>query len=148
MVTTTKTSPPATIIAAFFGFLFSTVTAFAGVAFLLGARQELVDAVRTANPEMTAEQAEQATTVTMAFSAGVMVLVGLVYLWLSFKLKAGRNWARVVLTVITLLQLAAVLTDQGTTAFGYVSCAIAVAALVLSYLPASNTYIAEVKRSG
>lgn len=148
MVTTTKTSPPATIIAAFFGFLFSTVTAFAGVVLLFGMKQELVDAVRSANPQMTDEQVQQSATVAQAFTAGVMVLFGLVYLWLSFKLKAGRNWARVVLTVMTLLQLASVVADQGTTAFGYVSCAIAVAALVLSYLPASNTYIAEVKRSG
>ena len=39
-------------------------------------------------------------------------------------------------------------TTQGNTAVGYASCAVALVAVVLSYLPASNAYIADVKRFG
>lgn len=150
MVTTTNTaSPPGTIIAAFFGFLTSTVVALATGALLLGSRQEFADALRASNQKsgtaMTEEQLQQATVVAQAFAIGVVLVIALVYLWLSFKLKAGRNWARVVLTVFTLLQVASLLFTQGNTTTGYVSCAIAVVALVLSYLPASNVYIAAVK---
>jgi hypothetical protein len=144
--TTNTTSPPGTIIAAFFGFLVSTVAALTTGAVLLGSRQEFADALRAANQQsgqaMTEEQLQRATIVGQAFAIGVVVVIALIYLWLSFKLKAGRNWARVVLTVITLLQVASLFVTQGNTTIGYVSCAAAVVALVLSYLPASNAYIA------
>lgn len=146
--TTDKTSPPTTIVAAFFGFLVSSVTALATAALLLGSRQEAVDALRSApGTSLDEEQLQAAVTVTLAAAVGITLLVALIYLWLSFKLKAGRNWARVVLTVFTLLQVAALVAGQGSAA-GYVSAAVAVVALVLSYLPASNAYIASVKRTG
>ncbi len=146
--TTSKTTPPTTIVAAFFGFLVSSVTALATGALVLTSRQEAVDALRSdRGAALTEEQVQAAVTVTMAVAVGITVLVALIYLWLSFKLKAGRNWARVVLTVFTLLQVASLVTGQGS-ALGWVSGVIAVVALVLSYLPASNAYIAAVKRAG
>ncbi|CAM4073930.1 hypothetical protein KIPE111705_39175 [Kibdelosporangium persicum] len=148
MVTSSKKlTPPATIVAAFFGFLVSTVSALASAGFLLGARQELATALRASDLRMTEEQVEQATTVAQAIAIGVALVIALFYLWLSFKLKAGRNWARVVLTVVTLLQVASLFTTQGETMWGYLSCAVAVVALVLSYLPASNEYITAVKHT-
>ncbi|MFC0111832.1 hypothetical protein [Kibdelosporangium aridum] len=148
MVTSSKKiTPPVTVVAAFFGFLVSTVSALVSAGLLLGAREELANALRTSDTQMTEEQLDQAVTVAQAFAVGVAVLVALFYLWLAFKLKAGRNWARVVLTVVTLLQVASLFTTQGNSLWGYGSCAIAVVALVLSYLPASNEYIAAVKHS-
>jgi hypothetical protein len=153
MVTTTnKYTPPGTIIGAFFGFLVSTVAALAAGGILLGARQELADALRTSNQTsatpMTEEQIRNAAFLGQALAVGVAVLVALFYLWLAFKLKAGRNWARVVLTLVTLLQVASQFVTQGNSAVSYASCAIAVVALVLSYLPPSNAYIAAVKQAG
>jgi hypothetical protein len=149
MVTDTHTlTPPTTIIAAFFGFLTSTVVSLVAVVILAGSRQQLVDSLREANTaNLTEEQIQSSATLGLGFAIGVTLVIALVHLWLAFKLKAGRNWARIVLTVITLLQLASILATQGNTAVGYASCAIAVVAVVLSYLPASNAYIADVKRS-
>lgn len=148
MVTSSKKlTPPVTVVAAFFGFLVSTVSALVSAGLLLAARQELATALRASNTQMTEEQLERAVTVAQAFAVGVAVLIALFYLWLAFKLKAGRNWARVVLTVVTLLQVAALFTTQGNSLWSYASCAIAVVALVLSYLPASNEYIAAVKQT-
>ncbi|WP_345033378.1 hypothetical protein [Kutzneria kofuensis] len=35
----------------------------------------------------------------------VAIVFAALYLWLAFKLKAGRNWARVTLAVLTVLHL-------------------------------------------
>lgn len=148
MVTSTmKPTPPGTVVAAFFGFLVSTVSALVSAGILLGVRPELITALRTTSPQMTEEQLQRAATIAQAIAVGVAVLSALFYLWLAFKLKAGRNWARIVLTVVTLLQVASMFGTEGDSPLGYASCAFAVVALVLSYLPASNEYIAAVKQS-
>ncbi len=153
MATTTHDlTPPTTIITSFFGFLASTVTSLVALVLLAGSRQQFVDALRQSNQDtggsMTEEQINGAATVGLAVAISITLAVALVHLWLAFKLKAGRNWARVVLTLITLFQLASLFATQGNTAVGYASCAIAVVAVVLSYLPASNAYVADVKRAG
>jgi hypothetical protein len=144
---TVRANPPSTIIAAFFGFLASTVSAIAGALLVLSARDEIAAALRRNNPSLSQDQLDRLTLVAQAVPVAIAVVIALVYLWLSFKLKAGRNWARVTLTVFTLLQAASLLTTQPSWA-GYVSCGIAVVATVLSYLGPSNRYIAGVRRAG
>ncbi|WP_103344116.1 hypothetical protein [Amycolatopsis sp. CA-126428] len=144
---TVRANPPGTIIAAFFGFLVSTVSAIAGALFVLSARDEIAAALRRDNPSLSQDQLDRLTLVAQAVPVAIAGVIALVYLWLSFKLKAGRNWARVTLTVFTLLQAASLVTTQASWA-GYVSCGIAVVATVLSYLAPSNRYIAGVRRAG
>lgn len=144
MVTSTsRRTPPGTIVAAFFGFLVSTVVAFVGAGVIASMRDEITAALRTAEPGLTEEQLRQTATVGQAVSIGIAVLIGLFYLWLAFKLKAGRNWARVVLTIVTLLQVASLFVAQGDSVAGYAGCAVSVVALVLSYLPSSDAYIKQ-----
>lgn len=52
-------------------------------------------------------------------AAVVLVVIAAGCLLLAFRQRAGRNWARVVLTIL---------------------------ALLVSYLPASNEYVSQVKR--
>jgi|1186.fasta_scaffold740011_2 hypothetical protein len=141
-------NPPGTLVAAFFGYLVSTVSALVGAGLLLGYRDELADALRTGmnngGARLTEEQIQRSATVAQAVGIGVLVVLALLYLVLSFKLKAGRNWARIVLTIVTLLQVASLLATSGTPV-NYVSTAISVLALVLSYLPPSNAYVSQVK---
>jgi hypothetical protein len=144
---TVRATPPSTIIAAFFGFLVSTVSAIAGGLLVLSARDEIAAALRRDNPSLAQDQLDRLTLVAQVIPVAIAGVIALVYLWLSFKLKAGRNWARVTLTVFTLLQAASLLTTQPSWA-GYVSCGIAVVATVLSYLGPSNRYIAGVRRAG
>lgn len=144
MVTSTsRRTPPGTIVAAFFGFLVSTVVAFAGAGMIASAREEITGALRAGDPGLTDEQLHRTTTVTQAVTIAIAVLIGLFYLWLAFKLKAGRNWARVVLTIVTLLQVASLFVAQGDSVAGYAGCAVSVVALVLSYLPPSDAYIKQ-----
>jgi hypothetical protein len=52
-------------------------------------------------------------------------------------MRAGRNWARIVLTVFAGLQIFGILTLYGLGALHLLAVA---AAVVLSFLPESNTY--------
>ncbi|MET8852287.1 hypothetical protein [Amycolatopsis sp. NPDC004625] len=145
-IETARENPPSTIIAAFFGFLVSTVSAIAGGLLVLSARDEIAATLRRTNPTLTPEQLDRLTLFAQAVPVAVAVVIALVYLWLSFKLKAGRNWARVTLTVFTLLQAASLVTTEPSWA-GYLSCGVAVVATVLSYLPPSNDHFARVRRA-
>jgi hypothetical protein len=147
-IATGRTTPPNTITAAFVGFLVSSVSAVAAVGVLMGTHDELVEALRASQPAMTEEQLRSAATVTQAVVAGFALVIALVELWLAFKLRAGRNWARVVLTVFTVLQVASLFTGQGTTLPAYAGAAVAALAVIASYLPASNAYVESVKRAG
>ncbi len=144
---TVRENPPSTIIAAFFGFLVSTVSAIAGGLLVLSARDEIAAALRRANPTLTQDRLDRLTLLAQAVPVAIAAVIALVYLWLSFKLKAGRNWARVTLTVFTLLQAASLLTTEPSWA-AYLSCGVAVVATVLSYLSPSNRYFAGVRRAG
>lgn len=144
---TVRENPPSTIIAAFFGFLVSTVSSIAGAVVILGLHDEIAATLRRANPAMSPEQLDKLTLLGQAVPVVIAAIIALVYLWLSFKLKAGRNWARVTLTVFTLLQAASLVTTEPSWA-GYVSCGVAVVATVLSYTSPSNRYIAGVRRAG
>lgn len=142
MVPTTKqSSPPSTIIASFLGFLVSTVTVVAGAVFVATSGSEIAEELRKTEPSMTDAEIDGAVTIAQAIGIAVAAVVALGYLWLAFKLKAGRNWARVLLTVLTLVHVA-YLVAEGATTMGYVTCAVAVLAVVLSYLPSANAYIA------
>lgn len=143
-------TPPTTILVSFAGFLLSALSVLGTAALAIAARDQVVDAVRGGDqgPQMSEEMLQRTTTFSLAVVVAIAALIGLVYLWLAFKLKAGRNWARVALTVITAIEVVTLFTTEGGTWLGYVSCAVAVAALVFSYLPASSAYIARVRTAG
>lgn len=94
----------------------------------------------------------------------IAALVGLVvslfiYLFFGLKMWVGRNWARIVLTVLGGLAVVsgaagssvdslsdvAVARPEGSVILGWVSVALAVAAIITMYMPASNNYFRESK---
>ena len=145
MITETgKPTRPTTINLAFLGYLVSTVAALVGAVLVVGARQQFLSALRTADAQsggrLTETQLQQAVTVFQAVGIGVLVVLAAIYLLLAFRLRAGRNWARVVLTIILALQLISLATVHGTFV-SYISAGAALIATVLAYLPASNEYL-------
>jgi len=147
-IPTRRTNPPSTIILSFFGFLTATVTTIAGAVFLATSGEALQDELRRRDTSLSDAEIDAAVTVTQGVGIAVAAVIVIGYLWLAFKLKAGRNWARVVLTVLTLVQVGFLFVGGTADTLSYVSCAVAVMAMVASYLPASNAYIDEVKHAG
>lgn len=98
---------------------------------------------------VTAQQIIDIAT-TVAAVAGALFL--LLYVFLAFKMRSGRNWARITLAVVSGL---AILTVAGTGSVkvnnrvysstmslisGWVGAALAVLALVFMFVAASNRY--------
>ncbi|WP_243789603.1 hypothetical protein [Saccharopolyspora gloriosae] len=77
---------------------------------------------------------------------GTSVVTLLIYGWLSLKLRTGRNWARIVLTVFAVLNALA-LFGPAADAASYVGVALSTVGVVLSFLPDSNRYVVDVKAS-
>lgn len=75
-------------------------------------------------------------------SLGTSVVSLLVYVWLSLKLRAGRNWARIVLAVFAVLHLFALFGPAAGVAT-YLGLGLSTAGLVLSFLPDSNRYVVD-----
>ena len=146
-IPTQRTSPPSTIILSFFGFLAATVTTIAGAVFLATSGPALQDELRRRETSFSDAEIDAAVTVTQGAGLAVAAVIVLGYLWLAFKLKAGRNWARIVLTILTLLQVGFLFVGGTADVLSYLSCAVAVIAMVASYLPASNAYVNEVRHA-
>lgn len=153
MITETGTpARPTTITASFFGYLLSTLASVIAGVVLLGSKQQLVDALRKANDnntgdKLTDDQIQKAASLGLTTAVIVIAVFALVYLLLAFRLRAGRNWARIVLTVFVVFQVISLVTLQGTSVVSYISTGISVIATVLAYLPDSNAYIREAKRA-
>lgn len=140
-------APPNEIVGAFWAFVLAAVIGIVGGLLVLGTKQTIVDAVRAANTSnLTETQIQAAANIAVITAVVISVIIGALYVLFAFKLKAGRNWARIVLTIVAVLSLISLLAG-GHTLIGYVGVLAAAIGAVLSYLPNSSAYITAVKRS-
>jgi len=101
--------------------------------------------------------ASQIVTIAKTVTIVVGVLFLALYLFFAVKMRAGRNWARIVLTVLSGLSILSVANTGSVTVnnrvysssmsliSGWVGAALAVLAIVFLYLAASNAYFRDVK---
>ncbi|OIH95518.1 hypothetical protein [Curtobacterium sp. MCBA15_001] len=71
-------------------------------------------------------------------SAVVAIIIALVQLFIVFKMRDGRNWARIVLLVLAILQV--VFGIASFSIFGTIGLIAVIIATVLMFLPSSNGY--------
>jgi hypothetical protein len=152
---------PTSVTLAFFAWLLMTALSLLSLIFVLTSPiwDQAVDAgLRAADTNgVSIDASTLVNTAKITSVVGFLIGAGL-YLLFAFKMRAGRNWARVVLTVIGALGvLSAVLptyrsvTVNGTTyvvqnyGIHWISLALLVAALVLMFVPASNAYFTASK---
>ena len=139
---------PGTVEGAFWAFIAAPVIGLIGGLLILGNRDEIAATLRDTNRQrggnLTDAQIDQALTVTMITAVVIAVIIAGLYLLFAFKLRAGRNWARIVLTVLTALQLLSLLVGQSTIG-SYVAVLAAVVGVVLSFTGPSNAYFAAAK---
>jgi hypothetical protein len=91
-------------------------------------------------------------TTVKVIAVTFFVIFAALYLFFAFKMYAGRNWARIVLTVVAALAVVSGFTatstvtvngqsySPGNALFGWIGAVLAVAAIVLMFLPQSNAY--------
>ncbi|WP_410648849.1 hypothetical protein [Amycolatopsis sp. cmx-4-54] len=146
--TVTGRERPGTINGAFWAFLASAIIGLLSGVLAFANKDALVEATRNANrqggAQLTEAQIDQAATFVIIIGLVIAVAFALLYLLFAVKLRAGRNWARIVLTVLTALQLISVIFSTNTIV-GYLSVLAAVIGVVLSFTTPSNEYIAATK---
>jgi hypothetical protein len=145
-------TPPNEIMSAFWCYLAGALILVVSGVLTINQRQQLVSALRENNTQhLTVDQINTVVTATMAVTVVILIIVAALYVLFAFKLRQGRNWARIVLTVIAALAVLSLLAVAGSGTFlSIVGDLAAVAGCVLSYLPKSNAYLGAVRaaRSG
>lgn len=148
---------PGSVKGAFAIYLVAALLALAGI--VLSLTSNIWAEAIAANPTSTSGVSAQTlvnTAKTIVVVAGVLFLA--LYLLFAFKMRAGRNWARIVLTVLSALSILSatsasssvtinnnVYRSSSTQASGWIGAALGVLAIVLMFLPASNAYFAASK---
>lgn len=108
-------------------------------------RDAALATVRGANTANLSEaQLEAAVTFGLVLAAVFLIVFAGLYLLFAFKARAGRNWARIVLTVLTVIDVL-VLAINFSLVSG-LSTLVAVVAVVLLFLPASSQFYAASRR--
>lgn len=146
---------PGTIKGAFIIYLVAAVLAVVGIVLTVTSdvwKQAVADAGDRVDTSGMSASAVANTAKIIVIVIGV-VLVG-VYLLFAFKMRAGRNWARIVLTVFSVLSIGSSARGSGSMAIngrtyevassqtsGWIGSALAIVAIVLMFLPASNAYM-------
>ncbi|MDF2920268.1 MAG: hypothetical protein K0S70_4486 [Microbacterium sp.] len=78
-------------------------------------------------------------TTAVAIQAFLALVSVVIVLWIAFSLRAGRRYIRVVLTILAGLQVIAA--AAAPTAVALISLVVVLAAVVLTWLPASSGYL-------
>lgn len=133
----------------------------------LSDRQALTASLQAQVPQWSQEQVDAATNSTIALTLAMSALVVVVYVVLANRMQRGRNWCRVVLAVVGVLEaagtlltllvisllgmatvgeIAGVALGGSDIAFGIVIAIVDIAALVLMFLPESNQYFRDIAR--
>lgn len=108
-----------------------------------------VQAVLDANPTgMSREQVQTAVTIGLVGGVLVVLLTLGLELFLVLKMQAGRTWARVVLAVLAAVFVGATVAGlaRGVSTgavINAISVLLLVAAVVLMFRPAANTYFRD-----
>lgn len=108
----------------------------------LGQQNQILDTVRRQHPAGIAPSQYGTYVHTVIVTSVVVgVLFGLLYLGFAWFVFAGKNWARIAVTIFTLIGVAYDL-YAGASSANYVGLLIGVVAVVLVYLPMTREHFA------
>lgn len=145
---TSRRKAPAPVTLAFIFYLLSALMALAGVALLFttsGKRTLRNDLASSATSTTSVDNLVNSTRIIAVVIAVVVIVL---YLFFAVKMRAGRNWARIVLTVLTVLSIISSFSGNLSSARNWstwVGIILPVLAIILMFLPQSSAYFAHNK---
>lgn len=148
-----QVTPPREIAIAFWCYIAGALILVVGGLMALSERQQFLAALRETNAnqpagsKLTESQLDQLANFTLTFTIVLVVVIAALYILFAFKLKQGRNWARIVLTIIAAIALLLVISfGAQESLLGLVGDLAAIVGAVLSYLPNSSQFIATMRQ--
>ncbi|HEY4022338.1 MAG TPA: hypothetical protein VGM75_26860 [Pseudonocardiaceae bacterium] len=146
--------PPTTLVLAFWGWVLTAAIRLLGAVVAITTRQGVLDTLNAANVPSGAQSnplPEDKIQLAANLIVGTTVVVSVVFaglfLLFAFKLRAGRNWARILLIFAALVDLLLFVQSGDFSVISILAALIAIATIVLSYLRPSTDYIAAVRAS-
>jgi hypothetical protein len=136
-------TPPGTVTGAFVLYLISAIAIIVtGLLVFTGPAERSIREQLERDPGNTGGMSiDQLVTTAQWIAFAVTVVIGAVWLLFIFKMRAGRNWARIVITVFAVLGLLSLFSGyRSGQAWDFIGPVLSVLALVLMWLPASNEY--------
>ncbi|MBO0840876.1 MAG: hypothetical protein J2O49_08660 [Sciscionella sp.] len=95
---------------------------------------------------LTAEQIRQVVNLTLGVSTVVLIVFAGLYVLFGYKMLAGRNWARVTLTVLTVISVVAQLASGS--AGGWIGLVVSIGGAALMYTHRANEYFGTTRVPG
>ena len=148
-----KPKPPGTVTGALIIYVLAAIAGVVGVFLAFNS-----DVWKQAIAQATADSSSGVDATSLANTAktvGIVVVVifAALYLFFAFMMWGGRNWARIVLTVLSALSIASafrtstqvtvnghVYGSSGTGGLTYVGLGLSILAIILMYVGPSNAY--------
>ncbi len=126
----------------------SVVSGIITVVRVLGSRQAAIDALTNGNTTLKGITVQQAADASVAFGT-VLAIITLLFWAITFvvfalQMRRGRGWARIVLTVLTVISLLNLPWGYGAGALQVIA---AIVATILIWLRPASEYFAAVKAS-
>lgn len=120
--------------------------------------QAVAEAIRQGGETTNGVSAQQLVNAARGVAIAVFAIFALLYVFFAVMMFLGRNWARIVLTVLGALGIISSFTPttssvtvngttytSGSQTYGYIGGILTIIAIVLMYLPAANAYFRESK---
>lgn len=142
--------PPRSVIGAFLLSLLSFIVGAGSTALTLTeqGRADMRREFGGDQPGLSPAELDAMVRVSVVITVGMLILLSAFSVFLSFKIRAGRDWARVVWTALSGLSIAALAVavaaaPEAVDWLGVVDAALGVLVVVLLYQAPSNRYFRE-----
>lgn len=117
--------------------------------FALTDQTAAMQAMADSDTGLTEDQLQAAVTIGLVIALVLAVILLALQVFFVLKMKAGRNWARIVLAVLGGLSIVSALPGladfSAGTAVNLISVLLLIAAIVFMFRPAANPYFSQPK---
>ncbi|QTE28283.1 hypothetical protein [Pengzhenrongella sicca] len=148
-----RLAPPADVLLSVKLWFASILVGLVGgiLVFALSDQTQAIADLRASNASgLTEDQIESAVTLGITIALVLAVVMLALQVFFVFKMRAGRNWARIVLAILGGLSILSSLTSLASamtvgSAINFVSLLLLIAAMVFMFRPTANAYFSQPK---